>query len=75
MLNFKLFYFKFDNKYIDLIEIVWLVDQITSIHEHVNIDIDLYIWLLKQIRGGDLGTENIWMVNAMLKLFASHKYS
>jgi hypothetical protein len=46
--------------------LLWLCDQLAIAHHQVDLGPDVYIWLLKQIKGGNDGQDNIWLCSAVL---------
>ncbi|KAI8078947.1 protein-domain-containing protein [Gilbertella persicaria] len=52
-------------------QIFWLISELTSLNVQ-NVD-TLYLCLMRQIRGGDVGQPNVLLCEQILKLFEVHK--
>jgi Integrator complex subunit 3 N-terminal len=53
-------------------QITWLIGKLTSAHSLVDLNPELHISALKQIRGGDLSQDNVALTQAMIEMFDKH---
>ncbi|KAI8901902.1 protein-domain-containing protein [Globomyces pollinis-pini] len=53
-------------------QIMWIMSQLMNNIQQVDMNPEIFIWILKQIRGGDISFENNWLASSTRDIMESH---